>query len=452
MTAVHRLLRARQGELAPLALSAAFFFCVLFGYQMIRPVREAMGVERGMDELQVLFVFTAVASLAVAMAFGTLVHRLDRRVFIPVGFRAVMLCLVVFAALRLGFGDEVKAATGRVFYVWLSVVNLFLTSVFWAFMADLWSLEQGKRLFPAIGVGGTLGAIAGSSVPWMLSEHIGAPGLMLCAACVFECGVRFMRRLVRTQRSQGLTPAQPTGTVTFDRIGLIDGLAFIARSPYLVGIGLYIVLIAVSSTFVYFTQAELVVNAEAELVDRIAMFGQLDWLAQVFTLLVQLFVTSRVIRMIGIGGTLGVLPVITLVGFATLWFVSGLEDVEPWQVFAVFAVFQALHRAGRFAVARPARETLFSVLSRDEKYKAKVVIDMFAYRGGDVAGAQLYAVLASVAALSVASVPLALVWAGLGAALALGQSRRAASHETKAPLGGTQATAGLAPANEGETR
>ncbi len=434
------MLRASPGELTPLALSAAFFFCVLFGYSMLRPVREAMGVEGGMSELRVLFIFTAVFSLVVAMAFGTLVHRLDRRRFIPIGFRAVMLCLIVFAALRLGFGDEVKAATGRVFYVWLSVVNLFLTSIFWAFMADSWSLEQGKRLFPAIGVGGTLGAIAGSSVPSMLSTHIGAPGLMLCAVVLFECAVRLMRWLDREQLSRGQMPAEPTGTTSVDQIGLIDGLAFIVRSPYLLGIVLYIGLIAVSSTFVYFTGAELVVRAETELVERVALFGQLDWLAQVFTLLVQLFITGRVIRLVGIGGTLGVLPAITVAGFGTLWIVSGLENVEPWQLFAVFALFQALHRAGRYAVARPARETLFSVLSRDEKYKAKVVVDMFAYRGGDVVGAQLYAALASIAALALATVPLVAVWGTLGVVLALGQTRlhrRIARSETDPAHAGT---------------
>ncbi|MEO1717865.1 MAG: MFS transporter, partial [Planctomycetota bacterium] len=212
VTAAHRLLRAREGELLPLMLAAAFFFCVLFSYFLIRPVREAMGVERGMSELRSLFYVTAGVSLLVAMGFGTLVHRFDRRRFITIGFRLVMLCLVVFAGLRLGFGEELKAATGRVFYVWLSVVNLLLTSVFWAFMADVWSLDQAKRLFPAIGVGGTLGAIAGSTVPWTLSERIAslaeqstrvtgdqlsAAALMICAAVVLEAAVRFMRVLDR---------------------------------------------------------------------------------------------------------------------------------------------------------------------------------------------------------------------------------------------------------------
>lgn len=462
-SAVHRLLRAEPGELKPLILSAAFFFCVLFGYFLIRPVREAMGVERGMDELRSLFIWTAGISLLVAMAFGGLVHRFDRRRFIAIGFRAVMLCLLAFAALRVGFGEEIRAQTGRVFYVWLSVINMFLTSIFWAFMADTWTLAQGKRLFPAIGVGGTLGAIAGSSVPWTMSDRIAeriessslsvspsagsAAVLMLLAALVFELAVRFMLAIDRQQAASANAPETSTGSRSLDGVGLIDGIAFVARSPYLLGVGLYIALIAVSSTLIYFTQARLVTDAEEELVRRVALFGSLDMLAQVFTLIVQLFLTGRIIRWIGIGGTLGVLPVVTLVGFAALWLVSGREGVEPWQVFAVFAVFQALHRASRYAVARPSRETLFSVLSRDEKYKAKTVVDMFVYRGGDVAGARLDAYLASTAAVTLGSItlavaPLAAIWITLGLSLAWAQARRHARNETAAPLAGTPASEG----------
>ncbi|MEL6796952.1 MAG: Npt1/Npt2 family nucleotide transporter [Planctomycetota bacterium] len=468
MTAAHRLLRAREGELLPLMLAAAFFFCVLFGYFLIRPVREAMGVERGMSELQSLFYVTAGVSLLVAMGFGTLVHRFDRRRFIATGFRLVMLCLVVFAGVRLGFGEELKAATGRVFYVWLSVVNLFLTSVFWAFMADVWSLDQAKRLFPAIGVGGTLGAIAGSTVPWTLSERIAslaeqstrltgdqlsAAALMICAAVMLEAAVRFMRVLDRRVPVKQHDTRQASEGSSFDGVGLVDGVLLVARSPYLIGIGLYIGLIAVSSTLVYFTQAELVTDAEDELVGRIALFGKLDLLAQACTLAVQLFITARVIRWIGVGGTLAVLPAITVGGFAFLWLVSSRGDAEPWRVFAVFAVFQAVHRAGRYAVARPARETLFSVLSRDEKYKAKTVVDTFVYRGGDVAGTGLYSVLAGASALTVGSIafaaaPLAAMWAMVGLGLAVGQSRlhaRRNEQETAHVHSGSESRAGSDP-------
>ncbi|MEM9661145.1 MAG: Npt1/Npt2 family nucleotide transporter [Planctomycetota bacterium] len=443
MSLMHRLLRVRTGEVLPLALAGMLFFCVLFGYFLIRPVREAMGVERGMSELRSLFYVTAGVSLLVAMGFGTLVHRLDRPRFIAAGFRIIVLCLIAFAVLRLGFGEDVKAVTGRVFYVWLSVINLFLTSVFWAFMADIWTLEQGKRLFPAIGVGGTLGAIAGSSVPGAMSdriasladaspvlsgEQLSAASLMVLAALVLEAAVRIMRVLDARTPDRSVRPATtrpPEGT------GLADGVVLILRSPYLLAIGAYIGFIAVSSTLVYFTQAELVVDAEDELSKRIALFGRLDLLAQVCTLGAQLFVTSRVIRFIGIGGTLGVLPAVTVAGFVVLWLAARGDESEPWLVFGVFAVFQALHRAVRYAVARPARETLFSVLSRDEKYKAKTVADTFLYRGGDVAGTGLYSALATASAMTIGSIafaaaPIALLWAMLGLVLAREQSRRAA--------------------------
>ena len=406
---------------------AGFFFCILLGYFMIRPVREAMGVERGLDALRWLFYLTAGISLLVAMLFGGIVHRLDRRRFISVGFLAVIACLVVFAMLRATFGDDIRVYTGRVFYVWLSVINLFLTSVFWAFMADVWSTNAAKRLFPPIAVGGTLGAIAGSSVPWWLGQHLGDSGLMLLAAGIFAAGLVLMRFIDRrAPRKDAVPQAIKRPAIT---AGLADGIRLVATSPYLLGIGAYIGLMAVSSTVIYFTQLRLVTDAADELERRISIFGMLDMITQVCTLLVQLFLTGRLIRWIGVGGTLAILPVVTVGGFAAMEWVSASPDAQPWMVFGAFAVFQALHRASRYAVARPARETLFSGLTRDETYKAKTVVDLFVYRGGDVAGARVEHMLTGAAAISfggvaLAAAPVAALWLGLGLWLGFAQSRR----------------------------
>ncbi|MEM8758544.1 MAG: Npt1/Npt2 family nucleotide transporter, partial [Planctomycetota bacterium] len=385
-----------------------------------------------------------------AMAFGALVHRMNRRRFIPIGFRAAISCLLIFAALLAFFAEQTGAATGRIFYVWLSVANLFLTSVFWAFMADTWTLPQGKRLFPVIGVGGTVGAILGSTFAWQLGAIIGPIGCLLAAAALFELAARCMLAIDRrdTKREQ-----HQTGRETIDGIGLVDGLAFVARSPYLLGVAAYIVLIAISSTLIYFTQGRLVIDASDELETRIALFGQLDLLAQGLTLIAQLFVISRVIRLLGVGTTLGILPLVTTAGFAALLLVERSEGVEPWQVFAVFAVFQAVHRATRYAVARPARETLFGVLTPDEKYKAKTVVDLAGYRGGDVAGARIDAAFAAagltLGGLTLAVAPMAALWIGLSAWLGLAQHRKArtnaSSSETPPPAVGT-------PSPEGDTR
>lgn len=445
------MLRAERGELAGIGAAGAMFFFVLFGYFMIRPVREAMGVERGLDDVRVLFYFTAGVSLLVAMAFGGLVHRLDRRRFLSVGFLAVIVCLGVFATLRAFFGDEIRGYTGRVFYVWLSVVNMFMVGVFWSFMADIWSPDAARRLFPAIAVGGTLGAIAGASVPWWLSERLAESGLMLLAASCFAAAIACMLQADRLAPRADRPP--PRASRPAPTAGLVDGVRLVATSPYLLGLGAYIALIAVSSTVIYFTKVRLVADASEELTRRIALFAQLDLLTQIATLLVQLFVTGRLIRWIGVGWTLAVMPIVTVGGFAGVHLVERFGPAEGWTVFGAFALFQALHRASRHAVARPARETLFAGLSRDETYKAKPVVDLFVYRGGDVAGARLEAALVGAATLTFGSValaaaPVAALWLWLGVWLARAQGRRIARRHAPGSTPDAQAapTGGSTPA------
>lgn len=428
------VLRVRPGEGGAVVLSGLFFFLLLFGYFLIRPVREAMGVQRSMDELRWLFAATCLVSLLVTLAFGSVVSRMDRSRFIPIAMRAVVACLLVFAGLLLASGGRSDVRVGYVFYVWVSIVNLFMMSVFWAFMADVWTLEQSKRLFPAIAVGGTLGAFVGALVAWWCAAWIGPALLMLAAAGLFELSVWVMRAI-------DANCARPGGVARGADGGCVggcwwDGAAAMARSPYLLGIGCYIVLMAVSSTLLYFTQARLVVDASDELTGRVALFGQLDMWTQAATLLAQLFVTGRLIRWLGVGWTLAVLPLVTAAGFTALAWVSRIDGVEPWRVFAVFAAFNAVHRATRYAVARPARETLYSVVPASEKYKAKPIVDVFMYRGGDVAGVGVDRWLAGAAVglggVAMAAAPLAVVWCGLSLMLAWGQRRRAAGVDASA--------------------
>lgn len=419
------MLRVKPGEGAPAVLAGGFFFLVLFGYFLIRPVREAMGVQRDTGDLRWLFVVTCGVSLVVTLLFGGVVSRTDRSRFIPLALRVVSGCLIGFVGVLWRYHGE-SVVAGYVFYVWVSVINLFITSVFWAFMADIWSLEQGKRLFPAIGIGGTLGAFLGSLVAWRWSEQIGPAGLMLVSALVFEGAVWVMRaadaHAPRAHRGSGeRAHGAPIGGKW------MDGLWAMLRSPYLMGIGLYLMLMGVCSTLIYFLQAGIVSGARAELEGRVALFAQLDMWTQVATLLVQLFVTGRMIRRIGVGWTLAVLPLVTVLGFAAMAWISSRRGVEGWQVFAVFALFNAAHRATRYAVARPARETLFSVVPPAEKYKAKPIVDVFLYRGGDVAGTQVDRLLAIYAVgmggIALAVVPLAAFWGGLGLWLAWRQGQ-----------------------------
>ncbi|MCA9303196.1 MAG: hypothetical protein KC996_03645 [Phycisphaerales bacterium] len=407
-------------------LCGVYFFCLLSGYFLLRPIREGMGVQRGMADLRWLFLVTCGVSLVVTVAFGGVVSRLDRRRFLAIAQRVVVVCVLAFAFVRWRAGGEPGVWVGYVFYVWLSVVNLFLMSLFWGFMADIWSLAHAKRLFPVIGVGGTLGAIFGATLAWTMAERIGVVWQLVFAAGMFEISSWVMAVIDRRSDS-GAARVDNRRAPVGGRFR--DGLIAVFGSPYLLGIGAYIALMAVSSTLVYFTGANIVVDAEEELESRIGLFAQLDLWTQVATLLVQLFVTGQIIKRLGVGVALCAMPIVTVAGFAVLAWVSGMGGVEGWQIFAVFAVFNAVHRATRYAVIRPARETLFSVVSTGEKYKAKPIVDVFLYRGGDVAGTGVERLIAGAGiglmGMVFAAVPLAVLWGGLGIALAWMQRRKA---------------------------
>lgn len=435
-----RLLNFRRGELRLALLSALFYFCVLSGYFFLRPVRDAMGVARGMDELRWLFVVTTFSSLALVLMFGGAVSRMDRRKFIPVGYGFVVVCLLGFATLLftdaqsggglIGTDAETGVArgVGYTFYAWLSAINLFINSLFWAFMVDIFNVDQGKRMFAFIGIGGTLGAlVSGWATNYIsgLTESVYLPvGLMLTGAGLFVLAIIVMltleRAAVQSSHSRlGETAAAPA-VAPAEQIGgrFFDGITAVGTSPYLLGIALFIVFMAISNTLIYFTQANIILDETDTFSQRVGAFAFFDALTQTATLFTQIFITTRVIRRLGVGWTLAILPLVTLAGFAVL---------AIWPLYGVMAVFQALHRATRYAISRPARETLFSVVPPSERYKAKPLIDVFLYRGGDLAGAGIQAVLAGLGslALMVASVtPFAAVWCALSVALGRAQARR----------------------------
>lgn len=422
-----RVIPVEPGEWARVLLSGGCFFFLLFGYFLLRPIREAMGVQRSMSDLRWLFLVTCAVSLVVTLAFGGVVSRMDRRRFITLAYRVVMVCLLGFIVARQVLTDDLRVYSGYVYYVGLSVVNLFMTSVFWAFMADVWRLEQGKRLYATIGIGGTIGAILGSNFVWWLAEHIPTWAQISIAIVAFELAVQCVRVLDgKSPGAERATDIAPADTQIGGRWA--DGVRAMLRSPYLLGIGLYITMLAISNTLIYFTQAKLVVDASDELNERIVLFAQLDMWPQVATLLVQLFVTAHIIKRLGIGIALALLPALTCFGFIALAWVSGLEGIQGWQVFAVFAAFNALHRATRYAVIRPARETLFSVVPTSEKYKAKPIVDVFLYRGGDVAGTGVERAIAGaglgLVGMAMVAAPLAVLWGGLSFMLAIAQHRR----------------------------
>jgi AAA family ATP:ADP antiporter len=437
MPALGRLLRrtvdVREHETAALVASCAYFFFVLSAYYVIRPVRDETGVAGGVENLAWLFTGTLVGVLLVHPLFTALVARFPRRRFVPLIYRFFILNLVVFF-LVFGAGDGDHAVwVGRVFFVWTSVFNLFVVSVFWSFMTDLYRPAQSQRLFGLVAVGGTLGAILGSTLTSALVPLVGPANLLLVSALLLEIAARAARALdgqeASLARGARLEEADAVGEEGIGIIGggVLDGIRHVARSPYLLGIAALMLLFTIASTFLYFQQAAIVARVfEGDPQARTGLFARLDLAVNVLTLATQVFLTGRMLRWLGVAVSLAVLPLMSLIGFGILGAAPGL---------AVLVVFQALRRAGNFAIQRPAREVLYTVLPRTDKYKAKNFNDTFVYRVGDQLGAWSYTAIAwlglGLSGLALTMVPLSAVWLLL--ALWLGGRYRRLLTDTRRP-------------------
>lgn len=406
--ALQRFFDVREEEVRPLLLSAAYFFCMLLAYYVLRPLRDEMAVAGGVRNLPWMFTGTLVLMLLVNPPFAALVVRFSRLRFVSITYRFFMLNLVVFFFLLRATTGSDQIWVGRAFYWWLSVFNLFVVSIFWAFMADVFRTEQSKRLFAFIAIGGTLGAATGSTITGIVAQFTSAANLMLISVILLEIGVQIVRRLSRyfegLRRVKGREGSQekPIGGSVW------AGFTHVVRSRYLFGICLYMLAYTIIATVLYFQQAEIAATIE-DRGDRTSFFAFIDSATNWLTFLIQLFVTARIIKWLGVAVTLTLLPVLCIVGFTALGF---------WPTAIVIVVFQVLRRAGNFAVARPTRETLYTVVSREDKYKAKALIDTFVYRGGDQIGAWSYAGLGALgigmAGIAFATVPIAGLWLLIG--------------------------------------
>ncbi len=402
--ALARFADVRPGETALLGWSAGLVFSLLCAYYVIRPIRDEMGVLGGVQNLQWLFSATLVAMLALNPAFSALVRRMPRERFIPLTYLFFAANLVVFAAVLQAATPRQEVWVGRAFFVWTSVFNLFVVSVFWALMVDVFDPAQGKRLFGFLSAGATIGAIVGSSITASLAGELGASRLMLASVILLLVACACVRALSR--RSAALRTAleadderHPIGGSAW------AGLTHVARSPYLLGLCAYMLLFSITSTLLYFLQAGIAAEHFADRTARTRFFASIDLAVNAMTLLVQLFVTGRLLRRLGVALTASVLPALSIVGFGAL-------ALAP--TVAVLVVAQVARRVCNFGLARPTRELLFTVVSREDKYKAKNAIDTVVYRAGDQVGSWSYALLASlglgITGIALVAVPVSLAW------------------------------------------
>ncbi len=397
-----------------LAWAWLYILALLSAYYILRPIRDQLGVAGGVANLPWLFTGTLVAMLAFNLPFAALVRKLPRSRFIPLTYRFFALNILLFAAALRWADPAAQVWVGRAFFIWTSVFNLFVVSVFWALVVDVFSAEQGKRLFAFIAAGATVGAIIGSGLTSVLAEHLPAPLLFIGAALLLEVAVFGARRLSKCAVHSIAVDNRPAAALQVAQVdaaiggGVFSGIRDALRSPYLRNVCLYMLLFAVGSTFLYFEQAGIASTAFQTRGAQTAFFARIDLLVNLLTLLAQAFATARLIRLLGFTVTLALIPALSMLGFGLLAVVPGIATVVG---------FQVLRRAGNFAIARPAREVLFTVLSREERYKAKNFIDTFVYRVGDQVGAWCYALISGVGGMgwgmkgvAVAGVLLSAAW------------------------------------------
>lgn len=420
---LRRVVDVREGEVRAMLVSSAYFFFVLSGWFVMRPMREAVAMATGVTRLPYLFAATLAVVLLANPLFSALVVRYPVRRFIAITYQFFVACILVFYALMTFVAPQEGSAgdlwIGRAYYVWTSVFNLFVVSIFWAFMADSFRSEQAKRLFGFIAVGGTLGSVLGSATTAQLAPVIGTPNLLLISAALIElavlCVLRFPEQVGAHDENVARQAGLPIGGAVW------AGVTNLVQSRYLLGIAGFFVLFTMGSTILYFQQADIVGQAFADREARTAVMARIELVVQSLTLVTQIFLTGRLIRWLGLSLALAFLPLVSMLGFAAL---------GAWPTFAVVATMAVVRRAGNFALSNPSLEILFTVVPREDKYKAKNFIETFVYRTGDQVGAWGYAGLAALglglSGISYAAVPIAAVWLVLGLWLGRAQGRLAA--------------------------
>jgi|SRR6056297_546574 len=425
-----KLVKVEQEEIRPLLWSFSYFFVLLCSYYIVRPLRDEMGIAGGVENLQWLFTGTFLAMLAAVPLFGWISSRYQRQKFLPLVYLFFIANLLIFYLLF--HSGQTHVWVARAFFIWTSVFNLFIVSVFWSFMADLFTDAQAKRLFGFVAAGGTAGALAGPAITASLAVPLGAKNLLLISVAGLVWAILCIYQLSAWSEKKSVpapTAASPERKSIHEKNtvlggGALDGLRMIMTSPYLLGICLLILLYTTLSTFLYFQQAEIIRDSFSDSDQRTKVFAAMDLATNALTIILQLFVTSRIVKRFGLSWGLALIPLLLGLGFLFLAFMPTL---------GVLVCVQVARRAGNYALMKPSREMLFVVLDREQKYKAKNIIDTVIYRCGDVVSAWAYAGLQALglglSAIALIAVPLCGGWAWISYRLGKQQVSRAAAKE-----------------------
>jgi ATP:ADP antiporter, AAA family len=415
---LQRAVPATPRERSAALWSFAYFFALLAGYYVLRPLRDQMGIAGGVKNLPWLFTATFLSLLVAQPLYGALVARLPRVRFIPIVYHFFVANLALFWVLLTL--DVEKVIVARVFFVWLSVFNLFAVAVFWSFMADLFTAEQGKRLFGFIGAGGTAGALLGPIVTIWLSKPLGPVNLLIAAASFLEAAVFCVHRIERVANA-------PTAEDPLRQLlggGAIAALPELIRSPYLMGVAMWVSLLSFGATIAYFAQANIVSATIHDAATQTRLFAGIDLAVGLLSLTTQVFATAKFLKRFGTGISAAALPAVYVVGFAAVAFAP---------ILLVVVTLQVTQRWMNFAIANPARQVFFTVVGREEKYKAKNLIDVVIYRGSDALYGWVYDSLQALGlklgAIALCALPIAAGWLILSTALGRAQERLTAKRD-----------------------
>jgi AAA family ATP:ADP antiporter len=405
---LQRFVHIEAREIAVVIAAFFLFFFVLGSYFAVRPVRETVATLIGRDKVADLWFFTAAFSFLIVPLYGWLVARVRRSVLLPCIYGAVAVILILIGT-ALG-ANEQNRSVGQFFYVWISVLNLLLVSVFWSFLLEIFSSEQARRLFGFVAAGGTFGALVGPGITRLLVEQIGNAGVLYLGAGGFIGAIFCQRILLAAWARGGVSPAAVAAPPRDDR-GLggnsFAGIGIVWRSGYLKWLALFVVFISLVNTILYFEQLRIVEETYSDTSRRTEVFANIDFLVQLLTVVSQVFLTGWIASRLGLRVLLTIVPIALIGGFLAIASINTI---------LVVGVAMVVRRWGEYAFVRPGREMLWSRLDTETKYKAKSFIDVPVYRFADFLGAQA---LSGLRAIGMSSVGAAVLGAAIAVAWAL---------------------------------
>lgn len=417
------------------AFAFVFFFCILASYYIVQPLRDELGLLVGEDQIPGLFAGSLVVMALANPLFAYFLNRSGRVKMMKTVYRFFAVNILLFIGIfkflestgQMAAHGEAEKVGGLafvvicVFFLWVGVFNLFAVSVFWALMSDIYTGEQGKRAFGFLGAGGTLGQMFGSFLTGQLVASVGPTNLLVISVLLLEIGVQAMLVITRSYEEPVRVPGEK-------KPGAFSGVSDIVKSPYLIGICLYLFLYSFSSSFIYLQKQGMVADTLSDRTARVGFFSNVNLWVSVMTFFIQLFLTGSVLSTIGLAGGLSLVPIVGVLGFLALARKPDLQTI---------AILEVVRKTANYAISRPSREVLFTAVSRREKYQAKNFIDTVVYRLGDTGAAAVFKLVFTSATtavtISLSAVVVSVVYLFVGLGLGKAHSRRMAEPSQRDP-------------------